>query len=41
MFDVQVEQKIELPRIYGEGKDPQKNSERRSVDDFIEMIEFL
>ncbi len=39
MFDVQVEQKIELPRIYGEGKD-QKNSERRSVDDFIEMIEF-
>ena len=39
VFEVQTDQEIEPPRIYGESKDL-KNSERRSVDDFVEMIEF-
>ncbi|OPY55334.1 MAG: hypothetical protein A4E49_00454 [Methanosaeta sp. PtaU1.Bin112] len=39
IFEVRVDQEIKLPRIYGESKDL-KNSERRSVDDFIECIEF-
>ncbi|MEI8004173.1 MAG: hypothetical protein WCG94_07520, partial [Methanothrix sp.] len=38
IFEVQIDQKIELPRIYGEGKD-KTNSERRSAKDFIERIE--
>lgn len=38
IFEVQVDQKIELPRIYGENKNSTK-SERRSVKDFIESIE--
>ena len=39
VFDVHVDQGIELPRIYGENKNTTK-SERRSVKDFIEGIEF-
>jgi len=39
MFEVQVSQEIEVPRIYGEDKNSTK-SERRSVKDFIERIEF-
>lgn len=38
-FEVQVDQEIELPKIYGEDKNSTK-SERRSVKDFIERIEF-
>lgn len=38
IFEVQVDQEIELPRIYGESKD-KTNSERRSAKDFIERIE--
>ncbi|HQN29546.1 MAG TPA: hypothetical protein PKX20_00330 [Methanothrix soehngenii] len=38
IFEVQVDQEIELPRVYGECKD-KTNSERRSAKDFIEKIE--
>jgi hypothetical protein len=38
LFEVQVSQEIEVPRIYGEGKNS-TNSERRSVKDYIERIE--
>jgi hypothetical protein len=38
IFEVQVDQEIELPRIYGESKNT-KHSERRSVEDFIGKIE--
>lgn len=38
LFEVQVNQEIELPKIYGESKNS-TNSERRSVLDCIERIE--
>ena len=38
IFEVQVDQEIELPRIYGENKNATK-SERRSVKDFVESVE--
>ena len=38
IFEVQVDQEIELPKVYGESKD-KTNSERRSAKDFIEWIE--
>jgi len=38
LFEVQVSQEIEVPKIYGEGKNSTK-SERRAVKDFIERIE--
>lgn len=38
LFEVQVDQKIEVPKIYGEDKNSTK-SERRSVKDFIAGIE--
>lgn len=37
-FEVQVSQKIEVPKIHGEEKNS-TNSERRSVEDFIEGVE--
>jgi hypothetical protein len=38
VFDVTVSEAIELPRIQGEDKNP-RNSERRSVDEFIAKID--
>jgi hypothetical protein len=38
LFEVQVSQEIEVPRIHGEEKNS-TNSERRSVEDFIERVE--
>jgi hypothetical protein len=38
IFEVHVDEKIELPKIYGEQKNATK-SERRSVKDFIESVE--
>ena len=38
VFEVQVDQEIELPRIYGESKNT-THPERRSVEDFIGKIE--